>query len=255
VTGSAPSSALRCASRKGGRKVAWVEARRDVTREIESMGYATLNPSCGSDQTPCSLVAKGEDGGWIGSVVMFLLLAMCALSAWGHEAKAAGRLPTVGPAPAFALTNQSGARVSLADHQGKVLAVTFIYATCKDTCPILTAKMATIQRKLGADFGPKVRFASITVEPEIDTPAVLKAYAEKYSADLAGWSFLTGASKEIQDVVRRYGAFAKRLKAGDVDHLFLTSLIDRKGMLRVQYLGYRFDPDEMERDLRALLAE
>ena len=188
-------------------------------------------------------------------LAVFALLAAIAINASAHEAKTTGRLPTVGPAPAFALTDQSGKRVALSDLHGKVAAVTFIYATCKDTCPILTAKMAAIQRKLGADFGPKVRFASITVEPEIDTPAVLKAYAEKFGADSAGWSFLTGPSKEIQEVVRSYGAFAKRNKAGDVDHLFLTSLIDRKGMLRVQYLGYRFDPVEMERDLRALLAE
>ena len=185
----------------------------------------------------------------------FPLLAACATGAVAHQSKSTGRLPTVGPAPAFALIDQTGKRVALSDHQGKVLAVTFIYATCKDTCPILTAKMATVQRKLGADFGPKVRFLSITVEPEIDTPAVLKAYAEKHGANVAGWSFLTGQSPEIQDVVRRYGAFARRNKAGDVDHLFLTSLIDRRGMLRVQYLGYRFDPDEMERDLRALAAE
>ncbi len=55
--------------------------------------------------------------------------------------------------------------------------------------------------------------------------------------------------------MRRYGAFAKRVKPGEVDHLFLTSLVDRRGMLRVQYLGYRFDPDEMLRDLRSLLRE
>jgi protein SCO1/2 len=115
--------------------------------------------------------------------------------------------------------------------------------------------MAVIQKKLGADFGKRVRFVSITVEPEVDTPVVLKAYGEKFGADPRGWSFLTGTTPEIQDVVRRYGAFAKRVKPGDVDHLFLTSLIDRKGMLRVQYLGYRFDPDEMLRDLRALLRE
>src|SRR4051794_13276904 len=89
------------------------------------------------------------------------LVATCALQAWGHTTKETGRLPTVGPAPAFALTDQSGVRVSLADLQGKVLAVTFIYTTCKDTCPLLTAKMAAIQRNLGADFGPRVRFASI----------------------------------------------------------------------------------------------
>ena len=188
-------------------------------------------------------------------VISFALLASISAQAWGHAAKAQGRLPTVGTAPGFALTNQSGDRVALGDLQGKVLAVTFIYATCKDTCPLLTAKMATMQRKLGADFGPRVRFVSITVEPEIDTPAVLKAYAENFGADPRGWSFLTGTGAEIQDVVRRYGAFAKRLKPGDVDHFFLTSLVDRKGMLRVQYLGYRFDPDEMLRDLKALLRE
>src|SRR5258706_6049475 len=115
--------------------------------------------------------------------------------------------------------------------------------------------MAMIKRKLGADFGTRVHFASITVEHEIETPVVLKAYAEKYSVDLAGWSFLTGTSAEIEDVVRRYGAFAKRQKAGDVDHLFLTSLIDRKGMMRVQYLGYRFDADEMLMHLQSLMRE
>ena len=188
---------------------------------------------------------------WI-SVVM---LACAALDAGAHGTKSSGRLPVIGAAPDFALTNQDGARVSLADSAGTVRAVTFIYATCKDTCPTLTAKMALIQQRLGADFGKRVRFVSITVEPEIDTPVVLKAYADKFGADRAGWSFLTGRTDEIQDIVRKYGAFAKRVKPGDVDHLFLTSLIDRKGVLRVQYLGYRFDPDEMLKDLRTLLRE
>jgi protein SCO1 len=183
------------------------------------------------------------------------ILACASAFAWAHGTKASGRLPVIGAAPDFALTNQDGKRVSLADSNGTVRAVTFIYATCKDTCPVLTAKMALMQRQLGADFGKRVRFVSITVEPEVDTPAVLRDYAKKFDADPAGWSFLTGKSEEIQDVVRRYGAFAKRVKPGDVDHLFLTSLIDRKGVLRVQYLGYRFDADEMLRDVRALLRE
>jgi len=183
------------------------------------------------------------------------LLVFGIAHAWGHGSKAQERLPTVAEAAAFTLTDQAGARVSLADLKGKVLAVTFIYATCTDTCPLLTAKMAMVQRRLGADFGARVRFVSITVEPEIDTPEVLRNYADKFGADLRGWSFLTGTSAEVGDVVRRYGAFAKRVKPGEVDHLFLTSLIDRHGMLRVQYLGYRFDPTEFLRDLRALLRE
>jgi protein SCO1/2 len=62
-------------------------------------------------------------------LVMCAFFAACAVQAWGHEAKETGRLPTVGPAPQFTLTDQSGNRVSLADQQGKVLAVTFIYTT------------------------------------------------------------------------------------------------------------------------------
>lgn len=193
--------------------------------------------------------------GCAGRAFLLALLGTCTTHAVAHETKADARLPIIGAAPEFTLTTQAGNRLALTDLRGKVLAVTFIYATCKDTCPVLTAKMATLQQKLGADFGPRVHFVSVTVEPEVDTPAVLAAYAQRFGADPAGWSFLTGTSAQISNVVRRYGAFAKRLKPGEVDHLFLTSLVDRRGMLRVQYLGYRFDPDEMLRDLRSLLRE
>ena len=116
-------------------------------------------------------------GKCFGSGARLMLLAVLGAFvtyASAHEIKGNARLPVVGPAPEFALTTQSGERLSLTDLRGKVLAVTFIYATCKDTCPILTAKMATLQQRLGADFGPRVRFVSVTVEPEVDTPAVLK---------------------------------------------------------------------------------
>ena len=56
-------------------------------------------------------------------------------------------------------------------------------------------------------------------------------------------------------MARRYGVFIRKQPRGDVDHTFLTSLIDRQGTLRVQYLGVRYDPDEMLRDLRSLVSE
>jgi protein SCO1/2 len=115
--------------------------------------------------------------------------------------------------------------------------------------------MVMIQRRLGADFGPRNGFVSITVDPEVDTPEVLRGYANAQSANVQGWSFLTGTPAEIKDVLRRYGAYARKNPRGDVDHLFLTSLIDRKGMLRAQYLGVRFDPAEMQADLQKLLRE
>jgi len=182
-----------------------------------------------------------------------MLASVSAASA--HATKENARLPVVGPAPQFALTAETGKRVALADLRGKVLAVTFIYAACTDTCPLLTAKMAEIQRRLGRDFGPRIRFVSITVDPEVDTPEVLRGYAKAHGANAEGWSFLTGTRGEIAEVLRRYGVYARKNERGGVDHLFLTSLIDRSGMLRVQYLGVRFDPDEMQRDLENLLRE
>ena len=188
-------------------------------------------------------------------LVFVVLLAACIATAAAHGTKGNERLPVVGMAPDFALTTQSGERLSLAHFRDNVLVVTFIYATCKDTCPVLTAKMASLQRPLGAEFGRRVHFVSITVDPEIDTPEVLRRYADAHGADRRGWSFLTGTPDEIRSVVRAYGGFARKNPRGDVDHLYITSLVDRTGAIRVQYIGYRFDPDEMLRDLKALLRE
>jgi len=65
-------------------------------------------------------------------------------------------LSKIGPAPAFTLTTQDGKRLSLKDLDGKVVAITFIYTSCVDTCPLLTAKMAGLQASLGSNFGSKV---------------------------------------------------------------------------------------------------
>jgi protein SCO1/2 len=190
------------------------------------------------------------------SLALFVALQLVSsLAASAHSTKDYARLPVVGPAPQFTLTAATGERLALADLRGKVLALTFIYVSCTDTCPVLTAKMVDVQRRLGADFGPRIGFVSITVDPEVDTPEVLRGYAKSQGADAQGWSFLTGTAVEIRDVLRRYGVYARKNPRGDVDHLFLTSLIDRKGMLRVQYLGVRFDPAEMQADLQKLLRE
>src|SRR5438552_10905506 len=125
-----------------------------------------------------------------GATFLAVLLSF-SLSAWAHATKENARLPVVGPAPEFTLTTAAGSRLSLADLRGKVLAVTFIYAACTDTCPLLTAKMTELQRRLGRDFGARVRFVSITVDPEVDTPEVLRGYAKAPGANVEGWSFLT----------------------------------------------------------------
>ena len=163
-------------------------------------------------------------------------------------------LPRIGPAPGFTLIDQDSRRFSLSDVRNKVAVVTFIFTTCSSTCPLLTAKLVGIQHKLGGEVS-EVFFSAITVDPLNDTPTALKKYALAHSADLARFAFLTGSLEQIEDVARRYAVFRKVQPAGEVDHTFLTSLIDRNGVLRVQYLGTRFDPEEFTRDIRSLIRE
>jgi protein SCO1 len=182
----------------------------------------------------------------------FVMLAQTAIAV-AHDTAREQRLPTIGPAPEFTLTSQDGHSVRLSDFRGKAVALTFIFASCTDTCPLLTDKMARVQDQLGPLFATKVVFISITVDPNRDKPAVLKEYAENFGANLAGWVFLTGEEVAIRDVERHYGVFVEETAGGDINHTFLTSLIDPQGMIRVQYIGVRFDLEEFRRDLLSLL--
>ena len=192
--------------------------------------------------------------GLVGAIVLFVLLGFVQ-PAFAHKSATEARLPKIGPAPEFTLTDFDGKKFSLAQLRGQVVALTFIFTSCADTCPLLTAKLVAIQRKLKPELTQKVFFAAITVDPERDTPEVLKRYAHAHRADPTRWAFLTGSVDEITDVTRSYGIYNKKQTKGDVDHTFLTSLIDAQGTLRVQYLGWRFKPEEFSADLRNLANE
>ena len=202
---------------------------------------------------PVNFPASREKAGR--SAAFFVALALlafpAALPAYGAEGSR--ELPVIGPAPQFTLTSQDGKPVALADLRGKVVVVAFIYTQCPDICPMLTQKMVEIQDELGADFGPKVAFVSISLDPGHDTPEVLKDYAQFWGAKPDGWAFLTGSPEAVRDVTRRYGVFFAKKEDGSVDHTQLTSLVDAEGQMRVQYLGARFDPEEFRRDLMSLV--
>ena len=191
------------------------------------------------------------------ALLMMLALLSSPPLVQAHEAdhQPEERLPSIGAAPDFALTSQDGAEVTLGDLRGKVVAVTFIYTSCPDVCPMLSDKLARVQDELGPDFGTKVAFLSITVDPEHDTPEVLKEYAELLDADLGGWTFLTGTPAAVREVAHRYGVAVAKAAGGQVDHTLLTTLIDRHGTMRVQYVGYRFDEEEFRHDLLDLVNE
>jgi protein SCO1/2 len=106
------------------------------------------------------------------------------------------------------LTTQDGEQVRFYDDllKGKIVAINLIYTTCQYACPLETARMSQVQRKLGDRMGKDVFFYSITIDPEHDTPAVLKEYGEKFQAG-PGWKFLTGKKEDIDLISKRLGIY------------------------------------------------
>lgn len=174
----------------------------------------------------------------------------------GHHADATNeRLAKIGPAADFVLLAQDGRRLSIQSLRGKIVVVGFTYTRCKDTCPLLTAKMVRVQNQLGDRFGLDVFFLTVSMDPEVDRPELLANYARTMGSNLNGWAFLTGTEAEIADVAKYYGIFRKKRDDGEVDHTLLTSVIDRSGTLRVQYIGSRFDPQDLIHDLKLIIEE
>jgi protein SCO1/2 len=110
--------------------------------------------------------------------------------------------------PNVELTTHTGAQVRFYDLiKGKKVAIELIYTTCQFACPLETARLAQVQTLLGERMGRDIFFYSISIDPAHDTPAVLKAFAEKYHAG-PGWTFLTGATPDIDVLSKKLGLYS-----------------------------------------------
>ena len=121
--------------------------------------------------------------------------------------------------------------------------------------PIFTANLAALQRKLNDRYGAELYFVSITTDPEIDSPQVLRGYAARHRADLKNWAFLTGSLTELKPVWAAFGVRVINKGRGLVQHTSLTTVIDRGGIRRVNYLGEKWQLKDLERDILAPLDE
>jgi protein SCO1 len=108
--------------------------------------------------------------------------------------------------PNVALTTQHGTTVHFYDDllKGKAVAINLMYTSCKDECPLETARLVQVQRLLGDRVGKDIFFYSISIDPGRDTPEVLNAYARKFGVG-PGWLFLTGKGDDIKLVARKLG--------------------------------------------------
>jgi len=187
----------------------------------------------------------------------WLLLLVAVAWGWAHEDTRLAPAKMVrqrieGRAPEIVLVNQSGQPLTLMELRGKVVLLTFTYSTCAEACPLITAAMAALQQRLTAAKRPQVFFLSVTAQPEVDTPAVLHAYAHRLGVDLASWAFVTGHSQAVQAVWQAFGLTVKPRAKGVVDHPAWTFLIDREGMVQYRYLGSLLEVETMLEDMRTL---
>jgi len=132
------------------------------------------------------------------------LLASGGLYLGSTSRSAAG--PRAGYFPNFTLRTHDGKSVRFYDDliAGKFVVINFIYTGCGEICPGMTANLAEVQRLLGERVGRDIFMYSITLQPELDTPAILKGYAETFGVQ-PGWAFLTGERADIETLRRKLG--------------------------------------------------
>lgn len=163
-------------------------------------------------------------------------------------------LPEILVVRPFTLTDQTGQPFDSATLRGRVWIVSFLFTSCGSICPLLTTQVGNLQRRLS---DVDVHFVSITVDPEIDTPDVLAAYAERHDADPRRWKFLTGPRESVRSVTvdvfhASMGEPDSRAPGYDIAHSGKLFLVDRQGVLRGLYETDREGLESIERDARRL---
>jgi protein SCO1/2 len=168
------------------------------------------------------------------------------------------RTPLGQEVPDFTLVNQDGKRIHLHRYRGKALLLTFIYTRCPlpDYCPLMSKNFAQIAEQVRRDpkLSASTHLLSISIDPEFDTPSVLRAYGRNYAGNLppfGQWEFATGTPEEVRKIAEFFGLryWADR---GQIVHSLVTALIDAGGKVMQIYRGNDWQPAQVVSDLRNL---
>jgi protein SCO1 len=175
---------------------------------------------------------------WYATLILIPLVTAAFLF-WLRQAQvqqASRRLiPQYGTVPEFRLTNQNGQPFGSSELKGKIWVADFIFTSCPGPCPLISSRMAEMQRPLKDS---DVHLVSLTVDPETDTPEVLREYAERLHAEPGRWDFLTGAVDTIYGLARDGFKLAVSDGADELGrpvHSTRAVLVDRRGTIRGYY--------------------
>lgn len=163
------------------------------------------------------------------SIFISLICLLFSTSLWSMEDHSSHK-PLIGlkktrtivnyKAPDITLINQDGNKINLKTlmNSDKIIVLDFIFTTCPTICPILSAGISNFQNKMG-DKAESIQMVSVSIDPEYDTPEILKEYSERYDAKI-GWEFLTGSREDINATMNAFDAYV----ANKMDHAPLTFL-------------------------------
>ena len=175
---------------------------------------------------------------WYATLILIPVVTAAGLF-WLRQAQVQQRarraIPTYGSAPAFELTNQNGQPFGSANLKGKIWIADFIFTTCPGPCPLISSRMSELQRPLEKSDAHLVTF---TVDPETDTPEVLRDYAARLHARPGRWDFLTGEKSAIYKVTQEGFKLPIAEGAGENGELVHSArvvLVDRRGTIRGYY--------------------
>jgi len=188
---------------------------------------------------------------------------LSTLTTTGHEglsspppAPAADILDTGQPVKDAALVDQDDKARPFSSFKGHRLAVTFIYTRCPlpDFCPLMDKHFASIQKTIASTPSlADVRLLTVTLDPDFDRPAILKAYAKRRQANPAVWTFLTGEPGEVKRFESQFGLYVEHNPENPIDitHNLRTAVIDPDGHLVAVHSGNSWTPAELVADLTA----
>lgn len=195
--------------------------------------------------------------GWVAVAALGIAIAIAARGGSQRDDDALGDVRM--PIAPFELTDQDGRPFGSEQLRGRVWIAGFAFTSCPSICPMLTSQMANLERRL-APHGDGVHLVTITVDPEVDTPERLRAYAERHHANLARWSFLTGSPDQVRATLQRVFFVAvgerREIEGGyDILHTGQLMLVDRSARMRGLYPTDAEGLARLEADVARLLAE
>lgn len=153
--------------------------------------------------------------------------------------------------PDFALYDQNGKVAEAARWRGRQIMLNFIYSRCPiaTMCPLSTSKMMETQRLAKEAGVANIEFVSVTLDPEYDTPGVLREYAMARGIDTSNFSFLTGPESAIKDLLKQFGVLSEleegaKTEVPLIKHTLTTLLVDERGKIAWRADGSRWSPKE-----------